>query len=305
MKIKTAKDPGLGSKYQEPLKRIMNADGSYNIKRVGGLSKFQDFYKFLIEVSLTRFLVYILSFYILINIFFTLVYMLVGVEQLTGINDEQSDVFTAFFFSVQTFTTVGYGSIAPNGTGVDIVAMFEAFIGLMSFALATGLLYGRFSKPESRIAFSENIIITPFDGSTAMMFKVVNQRKNVLLNTKVNVMLIMDKGGSENQFNKLYFDLTLEDNEVYFFPLTWTLVHKINDDSPLKGLSVEDLIRRNAEVVILIQTFDETYSQSLLQKHSYAQEQWKEGVKFATNFKTNSKGEVELYVNEIDKLIEL
>ena len=303
--MEVAKDPGLGSKYKAPLKRIMNPDGSYNIKRVGGLSNMQDFYKFLIDVSLPLFLIYVVSFYVVINLFFSSLYLLVGVEQLNGINDQQSDFFTAFFFSVQTFTTVGYGSIAPNGMGVDIVAMFEAFIGLMSFALATGVLYGRFSKPTTKIGFSENIILTPFEGGIAMMFKMVNMRKNVLLKTKVNVMLIMDKGGAENQFNKLYFEIPLENDNVDFFPLTWTLVHKITPESPLYDLNIDDINSRNAEIVILVETFDETYGQTILQKHSYAQEQWRENVRFATNFKINEQGKIELFVNEINKLLEL
>ncbi|MFN5416309.1 MAG: hypothetical protein ACK5B9_04575, partial [Flavobacteriia bacterium] len=168
-----------------------------------------------------------------------------------------------------------------------------------------GLLYGRFSKAETKIAFSKNIIITPFQEGKALMFKMVNERNNVLLNTSVNAMLIMDKGGAEDQFNKLYFDLELESNEVNFFPLTWTIVHKISGNSPLHNLSLTELLNRNAEVVILVKTFDETYSQSLLRKHSYAQEQWLENVKFVTNFKTNDRGQVELYVNEIDKVVEV
>lgn len=299
------RDPGLGSKFNIQLKRLMNPDGSYNIKRIGGLSRFQDFYKYLIETSFWRFSFVVTLFYISVNLFFTFLYVWNGVEELKGIDTDQSPFFEAFFFSVQTFTTVGYGAIAPNGTGADVIAMFESYFGLMSFALATGVLYGRFSKPETKIGFSKNIILTPFEGGTALMFKIVNQRKNVLLKTTVSVMLIIDKGGSENQFNKQYYDLPLENNSVYFFPLTWTIVHKINEDSPLYGLSLNDILNRNCEVVVLIETFDETYGQTLLQKHSYAQEQWLEGVKFDTNFKPNSKGEIELFVNEIDKLVEI
>lgn len=305
MKIKAAKDPGLGSKYQQPLTRIMNSDGTYNIKRIGGISKFRDFYKHLLECSWLKFLFYISSFYLILNFLFTFLFLAVGIEELQGINEQQNEFFAVFFFSVQTLTTVGYGSMSPIGFGANVIAMIEAFVGVLNFAIATGLLYGRFSKAETRIAFSKNIIITPFQDATAMMFKMVNERNNVLLNTSVKAMLIMDKGGLEDPFNKQYFDLELENDEVNFFPLTWTIVHKINEESPLYGIGVPELIQRNAEVVILVKTFDETYSQSLLRKHSYAQEQWKENVKFATNFKTNGHGQVELYVNEVDKVMEI
>ncbi|MES2590073.1 MAG: ion channel [Bacteroidota bacterium] len=305
MKLKAAKDPGLGSKYKKPVTRILNEDGSYNIKRVGGISKFKDFYKHLLEASWGKFLLLITLFYLILNFIFTFLFLAVGIEELQGINETQNEFFAVFFFSVQTLTTVGYGAMSPIGFGANVIAMIEAFVGVLSFALATGLLYGRFSRAETKIAFSKNIIITPFQDGKAVMFKMVNQRNNVLLNTSVNVMLIMDKGGSEDPFNKLYFDIELENNEVNFFPLTWTLVHKISENSPFNGIGVKELIERNAEIVILVKTFDETYSQSLLRKHSYAQEQWKENVKFATNFTTNDKGEVELFVNQIDELIEI
>lgn len=281
----------------------MNPDGSYNIRRIGGLSKFQDFYKYLIEIPWYRFLIIVTGFYLLINLFFTCLYIFVGLDQLIGKSMEDSPFFGAFFFSVQTFTTVGYGSISPNGMGADIIAMVEAYFGLMSFALATGLLYARFSKPELKIAFSRNVILTPFETGMAVMFKMVNQRKNVLLNTSVKAMLILDKGGKQDAYNKQYYELKLENDRVNFFPLTWTLVHKIDEQSPFFNLKLKDLIQRNAEMVILVETFDETFGQALLQKHSYAQEQWLENVRFDANFSPNEKGELELHVDEIDNLL--
>ena len=148
MILKKAKDPGLGSKFQNPIKRMMNPDGAYNIIRKGGLNNFQDFYKFLLEIKWYSFLLFITLFYIAMNLVFTGLYLFVGIEQLKGASELQSDFFNAFFFSAQTFTTVGYGAISPNGKAADILAMIEAYIGLLSFALATGLLYGRFSKPS-------------------------------------------------------------------------------------------------------------------------------------------------------------
>jgi len=303
--MKVTHDPGLGTKYKNPVKRIMNPDGSYNINRVGGLSKFKDFYKHLIDLSWKRFLLYVVLFYFSLNLLFSSIYYLIGINQLTGQINDDYPFYTAFFFSSQTLTTLGYGAIAPNSFSSNLVAMIEAFTGLLCFALVTGLLYGRFSKPSVKIAFSKNIILTPFEDGLAMMFKMVNLRNNILLNTKVKALIILDKGGEADQFNKQYFDLKLETNAVYFFPLTWTLVHKIDKDSPIFDMNMNELLYRNAEVVVLVETFDETFGQTILQKHSYAQEQWKENVKFDTNFKTNNKGEVELFVNEFDRLIEL
>jgi inward rectifier potassium channel len=303
--MKVSKDPGLGSKYQKPLKRLLNEDGSYNIKRIGGISNFKDFYKHLLECSWPKFLLYITSFYLVLNFIFTFLFLMVGIEELQGINEHQNKFFAVFFFSVQTLTTVGYGSMSPIGFGANVIAMIEAFVGVLNFAVAPGLLYGRFSKAEIKIAFSHNIIITPFQDANALMFKMVNQRNNVLLNTKVNVMLILDKRIDGEQFNKEYYDLELQIDEIDFFPLTWTIVHKIDSNSPLNAISLNELIARNAEVIVLVKTFDETYGMSLFKKHSYAHEQWKEGVKFASNYKINDSNMIELFVNRIDELDEI
>ncbi len=301
--MKKMKDPGLGSKFQQPMKRMMNQDGSYNIVRKGGLTKFQDYYKYLLDVTLGRFLLIILLIYIVVNVLFTCIYLGIGIEELKGVSEHQPAFFSAFFFSTQTFTTVGYGSVSPHGIGAEIVAMIEAFVGLLAFALATGLLYGRFSKPNAKIGFSKNIILTPFDGGQAIMFKTVNLRNNVLLKTKISAFIAMDKELGANNFMKEYFPLNLEVDTITFFPLTWTLVHKITEDSPVIGMDVATLKLKNAEVFILIETFDETYSQDIVQKHSYAQNDWLENVKFDTNFRTNPNGELELYINELDNLV--
>jgi inward rectifier potassium channel len=134
------------------------------------------------------------------------------------------------------------------------------------------------------------------------MFKIVNQRNNVLLNTKVNAIVTIDSGNGTSGFNKNYFDLKLETDQVNFFPLTWTLVHLVNEDSPLFGIPLEDLIKRHIEIIILVETFDETFSQTIFQKHSYGSTQWLENVKFERNFEANEKGQVELNVKDLNRV---
>lgn len=295
-------DPGLGSKYSKQVKRLINEDGSYNIIRKGGIHGVKDFYKFLIDIHWLAFLSLLLAGYILINVLFAFCYLSVGIEQLNGIDATIHPFFHAFFFSVQTFTTVGYGGIAPTGIISNLIASFEAFIGLLAFAIATGLLYGRFSKPSSKIRFSANIVITPFEEGKALMFKMVNERNTMLLNSKVEAMFIMDSAKHSNRFDKLYYKLNLETDFITFFPLTWTVVHKIKDDSPLYDLSLAELKSRNAEVVILVESFDETFSQTILTKHSFGGDQWLENVKFARNYDISDDGIVVLHVDQIDEL---
>lgn len=295
-------DPGLGSKYSKQVKRLINQDGSYNIIRKGGIHGVKDFYKFLIDIHWLAFLSLLLAGYILINVLFACCYLSVGIEQLNGIDSAIHPFFHAFFFSVQTFTTVGYGGIAPTGIVSNLIASFEAFIGLLAFAIATGLLYGRFSKPSSKIRFSNNILITPFEEGKSLMFKMVNERNTMLLNSKVEAMFILDSAKQSNRFDKLYYKLNLETDFITFFPLTWTVVHKIKDDSPLYDLSLAELKSRNAEVVILVESFDETFSQTILTKHSFGGDQWLENVKFAKNYDISDDGIVVLHVDQIDEL---
>lgn len=304
--MKTVKDPGLGSAFRKPVSRLMNGDGTYNIVRKGGLSGINDFYKFLVEIHWFWFVLILVGGYFVINLIFAFIYYFIGLEQISGADQNAlSDFKDAFFFSSQTFTTVGYGALAPKGLAASYVSMIESFLGLSSFAIATGLLWGRFSRPVLKIAFSDKIIVTPFEGTTAVMFKMVNMRNNVLLNSKVKCLFIIDKGTGEHSFNKEYAELKMETDEVKFFPLTWTLVHKIDSDSPFYGMSLNDLNERHAEVIILVETFDETYSQVILHKHSYGAGQFMENVRFDRNFEANEKGQVVLDVKAINKVIPL
>ena len=299
-------DPGLGTNYSTEIKRFVNPDGSYNIRRKGAIRGVRDFYKFLIESSWRAFILHALLYYVVINAIFACLFLAVGLDGLSISTTDIPDFLDAFFFSVQTFTSVGYGSVSPLSLSANIVAAVESFVGLMSIALITGLLYGRFSRPKAKIAFSNNILITDFKEHQAMMFKIVNKRDSTLLNTEVKVILFIDKGGEDaDQFNKDFFRLELELEHIHFFPLSWTLVHAIKDDSPFKGLTVADLKKRNAEVLVLVEAFDETHGQSVKEKKGYGGDQWLEGYKFDRNFRGGEDGVLELFIDELDNVVPL
>lgn len=295
-----ANDPGLGSKFESKVERLLNQDGTYNIKRIGGLKGIRDIYKLLIDLSWLQFVGLAFITFLLVNTLFAGLYLLIGIDQLSGISPDHSDFMNGFFFSVQTLMTIGYGHISPNGFGANITSVIESFIGLMGIALMTGLIYGRFSKPSSKIAFSKNIIISPFREGNALMFKIVNQRNSTLLNVRVKVMLIMDSTTGDNNVLKQYHSLPLQIDQIHFFPLTWTIVHEIRDNSPLEGFSLKELMDKNAEVIVLIEAYDETHHQNIFERHSYAGAQWLENVRFKKNYLVNQKGEIELYIKELD-----
>lgn len=292
------KDPGLGSSYQTPIARIINEDGTYNIQRKGGMRGFRDLYKYLTEIRWSTFFFLTITTYILINVVFAGIYMIGGVEDISGINPKSNHFLNAFFFSVQTFTTVGYGFLAPVGEFAGIISTIEAFIGLMYFALITGLLYGRFSKPSSKIAFAKNAILTDFEGGKAIMFKMVNTRNSVLLKASVKCTLAID---DESQ-QRTYHQVKLELDYIQFFPLTWTLVHKVDDKSPFYGLNAEQIKQRNAELIVIAEALDETFSQNIIEKRSFAGDQWIDGVKFKRSYFVNDAGKIELRIDQLNEV---
>lgn len=297
-----SQDPGLGTTYQKSVKRILNEDGSYNIKRVGAIRMLKDFYKYLVDLNSWWFGVFLVGSFLVANLFFAGIYCWIGTEHLHGINPHQNNFIAAYYFSAQTFTTVGYGAIAPRGNLTSFVAAMEAFVGLIAFAIATGLIYGRFSRPSTKIAFSHNVIITPHKDKMALMFKIVNQRNSVLLNTKVHVLLSLVGEDSHNMVTRKYYNIPLEVNFVRYFPLTWTLVHVIDEESPLYDLNLSEIKEKLAELLIVIEAFDETYSQTVVRKHSYAEHQWASGVKFKKNFSADENGTIILNIHEISDL---
>jgi len=302
-KLQEAQDPGLGKSYQKSVKRMLKEDGTFNIKRIGTVRRLKDFYKFLVDLHAWKFALFLVGAFIIANLFFAGVYCWIGTESLQGVHPTQHSFLASFYFSAQTFTTVGYGAIAPKGNLISFIAAMEAFVGLIAFAIATGLIYGRFSRPSTKIAFSHNVIITPYEDATAVMFKMVNQRNSVLLNTKVNVMLSIAEGDqSMENVAREYYSLPLEVDFVRYFPLTWTIVHKISEDSPLYGKSVTEIKSQLAELLILIEAYDETYSQMVIKKHSYAENQWASGVKFRKNFHADENGTIILNIHGISDL---
>ena len=294
------KDPGLGSGYSASVSRMINEDGTYNIQRSGGMHRFRDFYKYLIELRWSVFFLWTITTYLLTNVLFAGIYMIGGVEDISGINPDSNQFLNAFFFSVQTFTTVGYGFLAPVGAIAGIISTFEAFLGLLYFALITGLLYGRFSKPSSKIAFARNAILTDFEGGKAIMFKIVNQRNSVLLKASAKCTLAIDSSDPTKALNREYHSIELQVDYIQFFPLTWTLVHKIDEKSPFHNLDIVKIRDRNTELIVMVEALDETFSQNVIEKRSFAGDQWISGVKFKRNFSVNSSGKIELRIDELN-----
>jgi inward rectifier potassium channel len=291
-------DPGLGEKFGGQTKRIINPDGSFNVRRRNAGYSPRDIYHFLVNLSWTKFFLLIFAGYFLVNLLFGTVYYAIGVENLRNAIDKSpmQSYLNAYFFSVQTFTTVGYGGMVPSGLPANFVASIEALVGLLGFAVATGLLYGRFSRPSTRILFSRNAVIAPYQNKTALMFRLANQRNNDIIEVEANVLAVfIDKESN----NRKYFTMNLERNSVYFFPLSWTVVHPIDELSPFYNKTLDELKELKTEILIQFKGFDDTFSQTVHTKYSYSLDEIIWNAKFKPAFEPNSKGEIIFDLNRI------
>ena len=280
------KDLGFGSVVaRESQQRLLNRDGTFNVTRTGlRFSSSINLYHSLLMMPWWRFLVILSASYLVINGVFATIYLLCGPKALNGPGSGalDSDFLRAFFFSVQTFATIGYGQIGPVGLAANLIVTFESFAGLLALALATGMIFARFSRPTAKILFSQSAIIAPYQGITAFEFRIANARKNQIieLGAKVLFSRVENQGKAERQFH----ELALERRKVTFFPLSWTIVHPIDEQSPLHGLTEEDLHRDNAEFLVLLTGIDETFSQTVHARSSYRADEIVWNAKFADIF---------------------
>jgi inward rectifier potassium channel len=265
-------DTGFASNTNDTGGRFINKDGSYNLIKEGmpffkRFSLFQD----MLNLPLWKFITVIFLFYVIINIIFTFFYLLIGPQQLDGMISGSYWKITreVFYFSTQTFTTVGYGHVNPVGDAANIVAAIEALTGFLSLAIVTGLIYGRFSKPRSYLAFSDHALISPYKEGTGLMFRFAAFKdKHALtdLDIRVNTGLLLLDG--ETPVYK-YFSLTLERTRVESMPMSWTVVHPIDENSPFRGFTEEDMKAADVELYVMLRGFDDVFSNYVQQRTSY------------------------------------
>lgn len=299
---RSVKDPGTGEKLGGKASRVINNDGSFNVVKEGVSFSLKDAYQHLVTMKAWQFFLLILSGYFFMNAVFAIGYLIIGVENLSGIesNGFLEDFWTAYFFSTQTFTTVGYGAISPNGVAASMLASIEAMVGLLCFSVATGLVYGRFAKPSTRFRFSDEAIIAPYgDGGKALMFRLANERSNLVMHLKANVMLSLLNDDGNGSRTRKYYQLDLEIDSIIFFPLNWTIVHPITENSPFANLSKKDLKQLGAEILVQIKGYDETFAHDVHVRNSYT---WNEIVwdaSFKPAYHVDDDGKVILRVDEL------
>jgi len=295
-------DLGFGTKITAPGERLINRDGSFNIVRTG--LRTYTLYQWLVEMTWARFFSLVFLFFGLVNALFATGFILIGPENLSGIppGSPIQEFAQAFFFSIQTFTTVGYGAISPQGIAANLLASIDALIGLLSFALITGLFFARFSKPRAQLLFSHFAIIAPYRGGLSFQFRIANRRNNKIidLTAKLTMTWIEDRNGEKI---RRFAPLQLERDQISLFPLNWNIVHPIDEDSPLLNKTADDLEAMNAEFIVLIEGYDETFVQKVHANGSYT---WKEmtwNVRFAPMYR-HDDGVVVLELDKIDSVLD-
>jgi inward rectifier potassium channel len=305
-KKKEPSDLGFGTVVTEQSRRrLVNKDGTFNVKRKG-LNFFTSLslYHHLLSMSWSKFIGMASLGYFMMNLFFAFAYVIFGQEALEGPKPAgfPDELVRAFFFSVQTSSTIGYGHITPEGFGANLLVTLEAFVGLLGLALVTGIVFARFSRPTARILFSEKAVIAPYKDFTGFMFRIVNARQNQIieLEAQLHFSCVMEKEGNRK---RNFHRLELERTRVPFFPLSWTIVHPIDKTSPLYRMTYDDLVHSDAEFMILLTGLDDTFNQTVFSRSSYKAEEVVFGARFKSIYeKLEGTGPITI---DIDRLSDI
>jgi len=302
-KAKSDANTGFGTNASSYGGRFITKNGNANIKKSGiGLFDSISWYHTMLNIPRWKFMLIIVIFYFLVNFVFASIYFGIGVEHLNGVVavDTLEKFGQAFFFSIQTFTTVGYGHISPSGFLTSFTAAVEALFGLLSFAIATGLFYGRFSKPKAYIRFSHHALIAPYGKGKALMIRMTPFKNTNLTDAEAKMTLGMILEEDGKLVNKFY-TLDLELSKINSLTLSWTLVHPITENSPLYNFTKEDFENINGEILVMLKVFDDMYSTTVVKRTSYSFAEVVYAAKFVPMyFRSNDEHKTILHIDKLN-----
>jgi inward rectifier potassium channel len=291
--LKDNNDTGFGGNPDNYGGRFVNRDGSFNVRKEG-MPFFERFslYHTMLNMPTWKFYAALFVFYLCINFIFACIYFFIGGGQFQGVMAVSAwQAFKEmFFFSTETYTTVGYGRVNPIGDSANSVAAIESMLGFLSFAIATGLLYGRFSKPKAFILFSREALVSPYREGKALMFRFATYKDNhtlTNLDIKVNAALLVDENGGR-VFK--FYDLDLERSHVESLPMNWTVVHPLTANSPLFEYGLDDMRKADLEIYVSLRGFDDVYSNVVQQRTSYTYKEILLDRKFVQMYRESDDG---------------
>ncbi|CAM2910937.1 ion channel [Flavobacterium frigoris] len=304
LRAKADKNTGFGTNASSYGGRFVNKNGSANVEKRGmPILQRISWYHTMIDMAVWRFMLIVLSFYVSINFIFATIYYVIGIEHLNGITSTDSEWVKfgqAYFFSAQTFTTVGYGHISPTGFLTSALSAAEALIGLLSFAIATGLFFGRFSKPTAFLKFSHNAVIAPYGEISGLMIRLTPFKNTNFTDAEAKITLGMSIEENGKKVNKFY-SLDLELEKVNALPLSWTLVHPITEESPLYQFTKDDYANTQGEILVFVKTFDDMFSNTVATRTSYTFEEVIYGAKFEPMYtRSTDNSKTILYLDKLN-----
>jgi len=279
--------------------KLINKKGNFNVQRAGLKDRFA--YQWLIEMPWWKFFAYVLGYYIVVNLGLGLLFYLLGPNGISGVSNSpwHESLMDCFFFSVQTFTTVGYGTMSPINLPHELLAALGALVGLMSLALATGLLFARFSRPSRLVVFSEKALIAPYEDGLSFQFRLANRSSTKLINVSAQIVYTwISKTGDERK--RRFRPLVLERSEIAMLPLNWTVVHPIDKASPVMELTMEEMQQTDGEFIVQVSAFDETYARQIFEHTSYHASCLKWNHRFDPMYHPTENGMMMLHLDRID-----
>ena len=294
-----ANDPGLASSFDRPLERLMSKDGTFNVRRDARLTGLSEGFVALATMPAGRLVATIVATYLTMNLMFGSCYMLIGVEAIgnADVSSLGTRWLSAIGMSVQTLTTVGYGSLFPTTLATWLLAAVEGVFGILGFSLIAAVIFARFARPTTRLAYGAHALIAPFKDGWSLQIRLANQRDTLLVEVEARLLLAI--AGPDGDVHQLsYYSLPLQMDRVSFLPLSWTIVHPINGESPLAGLTQDELIRRRAELLLIVKGLDEGYMQPVITRHSYRYDEIAWGGRFVRAYGVEG-GEARLYLSKL------
>ncbi|MCD2423713.1 ion channel [Niabella pedocola] len=288
----TVDNTGLNTAVTAKYARFINKDGTANvINRSGSMFDKYSIYNFLINLKSWKFGLLIIGFYTTINLLFAIIYYLFCIPHLQGlVRGTPIETFEeAYFFSSQTLTTVGYGRISPIGFITNTIASIEALVGILTLAIITGLLYGRFVKPRAYIRFSKHAVIAPFREGKAIMFRLAPIKNAILseVSMQVTVSMLVNENGKDSY---RYFSLPLQFNTINTLHISWTVVHPINEESPVYNMTMAELEQADFEMMVYLKAFDEDFANTVIARTSYTYSELVNGAKFVPVYYESAEG---------------
>lgn len=260
------------------VRKVISRTNFSTIEHIGlDRSPVRDFYHTLLKAAWPRFILLIVVGYLCVNALFALLYY---VNPGSIANADPDSFLSCFAFSVQTIATIGYGVYSPATTAGHIIVVLESIAGLLYTALCTGLTFAKFARPSARIVFSRHPLLTTFEGEPALMFRMANARTNTVMSASVRVVALKSITTQEGYSMRRQYDLALVRDNSMVFVLPWTVIHKIDDKSPLCGMTDDDMKKADLSLFISMRGTDDIFSSEIHALHTYSYSQFRHATRF-------------------------